>query len=199
MIHHLSVAARDPQKVSAFLAEIMNGVSIDFAPNPGSYMAIAPDGHGTGVEVYPAVQPAGARTATPARPSCNTPAATAKAPPTSALSVERGQDEIRAAAAARGWPCYVCDRGGHFHVMEVWVENDWLIEVLPPAFAAEYLTFAGLLTAGGDAVELMKTHFQLQASPLTLAGPPWGAPRPLAAPAVRGRRSPGLPAPGARS
>ena len=157
MIHHLSVAARDPQKVAAFLAEIMNGVSIDFTPNPGSYMAIAPDGHGTGVEVYPAgsvMRPDGEMGAAFVRDAGRN----GESATHFALSVEGGQDEIRAAAAARGWPCYVCDRGGHFHVMEVWVENDWLIEVLPPAFAAEYLAFAGLFTAGADAEALMKSH-----------------------------------------
>lgn len=157
MIHHLSVAAHDPQKVAAFLAEIMNGVSIDFTPNPGSYMVFQPDGHGTGIEVYPAgsvLRPDGDAGAAFVRdPSRNGESATHFA-----LSVDGDQDEIRAAAAARGWSCFVCDRGGHFHVMEVWIENEWLIEVLPPAFAAEYLAFSGLITSGGDAEALMKTH-----------------------------------------
>ena len=30
-------------------------------------------------------------------------------------------------------------RGG-FHVMEIWIENEILIEVLPPEFAEEYLS-----------------------------------------------------------
>ena len=30
---------------------------------------------------------------------------------------------------------------GPFHVIEVWVENDTRVEILPPEFAAEYLAF----------------------------------------------------------
>ena len=30
---------------------------------------------------------------------------------------------------------------GPFHVIEVWVENDTMVEVLPPDFAAEYLAW----------------------------------------------------------
>jgi hypothetical protein len=33
-----------------------------------------------------------------------------------------------------------CNRGP-FHVIEVWVENDTMVEVLPPDFAAEYLAW----------------------------------------------------------
>jgi hypothetical protein len=38
--------------------------------------------------------------------------------------------------------CSVCaERGvGGFHVMEVWIENTGMVELLTPAFAIEYLT-----------------------------------------------------------
>ena len=39
-----------------------------------------------------------------------------------------------------GWHCVTCNRGP-FHVIEVWVENDTMVEVLPPDFAAEYLAW----------------------------------------------------------
>jgi len=54
MIHHLSIAARDPQHVAAVLAEIMGGKAVPFPPNPGSHFALQLDDHGSGVEVYPA-------------------------------------------------------------------------------------------------------------------------------------------------
>ena len=54
MIHHLSIAARDPQHVAGVLAEIMNGKAVPFPPNPGSFFALQLDDHGSGVEVYPA-------------------------------------------------------------------------------------------------------------------------------------------------
>src|ERR1700722_20245313 len=54
MIHHLSIAARNPQHVAEVLAEFMGGAATRFTPNPGSWFAHQHDEHGTGVEVYPA-------------------------------------------------------------------------------------------------------------------------------------------------
>src|SRR6266480_2118917 len=63
MIHHLSIAARDPKHVAEVLAELMVGKAVPFPPNPGSFFALQLDEHGSGVEVYPAgteLQPNGA-------------------------------------------------------------------------------------------------------------------------------------------
>src|SRR5579864_2295027 len=54
MIHHLSIAAREPEHVAGVLAEIMGGTAVRFPPNPGSFFALQLDQHGSGVEVYPA-------------------------------------------------------------------------------------------------------------------------------------------------
>jgi hypothetical protein len=54
MIHHLSIAARNPQHVAEVLAEFMGGAATRFMPNPGSWFAHQHDEYGTGVEVYPA-------------------------------------------------------------------------------------------------------------------------------------------------
>ena len=62
MIHHLSIAARDPKHVAGVLAELMGGNAVPFPPNPGSFFALQLDEHGSGVEVYPAgteLQPGG--------------------------------------------------------------------------------------------------------------------------------------------
>src|SRR6266545_3589334 len=40
-----------------------------------------------------------------------------------ALCVERPAAEIVAIAERAGWQARICDRGGFFHVVEVWVEN----------------------------------------------------------------------------
>src|SRR5260221_5251119 len=54
MIHHLSIAARDPKHAAGVLAELMGGTAVPFPPNPGSFFALQLDDHGSGVEVYPA-------------------------------------------------------------------------------------------------------------------------------------------------
>ena len=46
----------------------------------------------------------------------------------------------RTIAQRAGWHCFDCNRGP-FHVIEVWVENETMVEILPPAYAAEYLAF----------------------------------------------------------
>lgn len=158
MIHHISLAAKDPKAVAQFFADVTGGVAIDFPPNPGSYMAFAPDGRGTGVEVYPAgsiMLQNGEAGAVFAR----TPADDVQRSPTHmALSVEKTAAEVQELAAARGWDCFTCDRGGHFHVIEVWVENAQLVEVLPSAFAAEYLGFANAVAQMADPNRALEGH-----------------------------------------
>jgi hypothetical protein len=141
MIHHLSIAARDPQHVAEVLAEFMGGAATQFTPNPGSWFAHQYDEYGTGVEVYPAgteLRPAGPEGAgfamtEPIRPGYS--------PTHFALSVPISQEQITAIAEREGWQCYCCERGaGGFHVMEVWIENSGMVELLTPAFATEYLT-----------------------------------------------------------
>ncbi len=158
MIHHLSVAAHDPKGVAEFFAELLDGVSVDFPPNPGSYMAFARDGNGTGVEVYPAgslMTPNAEQGAIFARRPAQAPERSATH---FALSVSRDAAEVAAMARARGWDCFTCDRGGHFHVVEIWVENAWLVEILPPSFAEEYLGFANQVAAMSEPNRALQDH-----------------------------------------
>jgi hypothetical protein len=140
MIHHLSISARDPQHVAEVLAEFMGGSATRFPPNPGSWFAHQHDQHGTGVEVYPAgteLRPAGPSGTGFAIGEAREPG---YGPTHFALSVNMLPDAIAAIAKREGWACHLCERGaGGFHVMEVWIENVGMIELLPPAFAAEYL------------------------------------------------------------
>lgn len=157
MIHHLSISADRPEHVAAVLAELLGGISIPFPPNPGAHMAIAGDSHGTAVEVYPAgsiLTPNGAIGANFERNG-------GKATPGAvhfALSVERSLAEIEAIAAREGWQCHVCSRGGDFDVVELWIEDHFMVELLPPHFAARYLGFASLFTAADKAEMLMASH-----------------------------------------
>jgi hypothetical protein len=139
MIHHLSIAARDPQHVAGVLAELMGGIAVPFPPNPGSFFALQRDAHGSGVEVHPAgteLRPGGDNGAGFARRE-----ARGFGPTHFALSVGTPADAVEAIARREGWHCHHCDRGP-FHVIEVWLENESMVEVLPPEYAAEYLAFA---------------------------------------------------------
>jgi hypothetical protein len=138
MIHHLSIAARDPKQAASVLAALMGGAAVPFPPNPGSFFAVQLDEHGSGVEVYPAgteLRPDGATGGRFVRQDARGFGSTHFA-----LSVATDAARVKAIAAQGGWQCFDCDRGP-FHVIEVWVENETMVEVLPPAYAAEYLAF----------------------------------------------------------
>ena len=158
MIHHLSVSAADPKGAAEFFAEVMQGVVVDFPPNPGAYMVFKADGMGTALEIYPAgsvMTPNGEAGAAFVKQAES---AGRRSPTHFALSVSMSQREVLARAAARGWEAHVCDRGGHFHVIEVWVENAWLVEILPLQFAAEYLGFANAVAQLADPNTALDSH-----------------------------------------
>ena len=155
MIHHLSIAAREPQRAAGVLAELMGGKAVPFPPNPGSFFALQLDDHGSGVEVYPA--------GTELEPNGDVGGSFVKHPRERgfgsthfALSVKTDAKKVEEIAERAGWKCFTCNRGP-FHVIEVWVENETMVEVLPPEFAAEYLAFTrpdkvlNAMTAAGTA------------------------------------------------
>ena len=159
MIHHLSIAARDPKQAAGVLAELMGGKAVPFPPNPGSFFALQLDDHGSGVEVYPS--------GTELEPNGEVGGIFVKQPRTRgygsthfALSVAIDAKKVGAIAARAGWKCFVCNRGP-FHVIEVWVENETMVEILPPDYAAEYLAFTRpgkVLTAMATAATAAGRH-----------------------------------------
>jgi hypothetical protein len=157
MIHHISIAARDPARVAAALAELIGGFVIAFPPKPGAFLAVGRDGHGTGVEVYPAdtvLELGDARGAAFGRRAPAEP----YGPVHMALSIDGDEAQVRALAARQGWTCRLCSRGGDFEVLELWLEDAFLVEVLTPPLAARYLAFAARMAGAGDPSTLMASH-----------------------------------------
>ena len=76
---------------------------------------------------------------------------------------------VEAIARREGWKCFRCNRGP-FHVIEVWLENQLMVEILPPEFAAEYLAVATSATSrhrpasplGGNRAVFLSPGFPLQ-------------------------------------
>lgn len=138
MLHHLSIQARDPERVAGALAELLGGDVTPFGPLPGSWIAWARDESGTAIDCLPL--------GTELRPGEGDGQAqfdvAERASPYgathAALSVERSESEIKAVAEREGWRAVRCNRGS-FSVVELWVENAVLLEVLTPEMAAEYL------------------------------------------------------------
>jgi hypothetical protein len=144
MIHHISIAIRNPLHVSQVIAEIFQGQSVPFRGQPGSYIALAGDAHGTLIECYPfgtALVPGeAANESGKVRPNPEaSPRYTANH---AAISVLISLTQINAIAAREGWRAVHYPIGkNYFEVVELWVENQLPIELLPPEFVVRYLKF----------------------------------------------------------
>jgi hypothetical protein len=141
MIHHYSIAARDPQRVAGVIAEIWQGRAMPFPPvAEGSWAALAGDDRNTMVEVYPfgcELQPAEGDADAAAVMVADPPRFTATH---AAIATPLEQDQVFAIAAREGWQAKYRKRGGLFGVIEVWLENSTLIEVLTAEMQREYVS-----------------------------------------------------------
>lgn len=138
MIHHISIPAAQPAHVAEVLAELLGGGVSRFGPYQNSYIAWAGDEFGTALEVFPV-----GTELFPDRGAgqCNfrhSPAHSGFITTHAAVSVKRSKEEIVALAQREGWRALELSRGS-FRVIEFWIENRVMLEVLPPEMAAEYL------------------------------------------------------------
>ncbi len=140
MIHHLSIAAHNPLHVAHILAEVWQGQVFQFLPHPGGYMVVPHDQYGSAIEIYPlGNQLAPGRDQEPAQlvHQPNTPDLVATH---AAISVPTSETQIRQIGKREGWRVVLCDRTA-FKVIEFWIENRLMLELLTPEMAAQYLEF----------------------------------------------------------
>jgi len=138
MIHHLSIAAENPQHTAEVLAEVMNGKVFPFPPNLGSYMMVSLDEYGTGIEVHPlqiVLQPGEGEQNCQIKETSQPSNFTATH---AAISVDSTQEQIEAIGHREGWRVIRCRRA-FFDVMEFWLENRVMIEFLTPEMKNQYL------------------------------------------------------------
>jgi hypothetical protein len=150
MLHHVSLSARDPARVATVLAELIGGRAFPFlGPLPGACSAVAGDEHGTVFEIYPldhAINPTPADGAPPFV-ALDAPAEQIAAMPTAfhaLVSVPVSRERIEAIAAREGWKADYLGRGAPgrpplFHVVEFWIENRVLLELVSEDMLAPYL------------------------------------------------------------
>ena len=145
MIHHVSIPARDPRHVAEVLAELMRGRCHPFGPLEGAFMAASGDEHGSMIEVYP-------EQATLEIPNDEKHVVFGKQSAPRAwpfhllLSVPREREEIEQIGVREGWRTKLFGRGvpgrrPFFHVIEFWLENRLMVEVVSREMAEEYLSF----------------------------------------------------------
>lgn len=143
MMFHASISARDPRHVADVIAEIWNGHSEPFPPVAvGSWAALADDDRGTMIEVYPLgtiiTESEGDADAVGLPSGVDEGTATHLA-----IGSNWSVDAVLALAAREGWSAKYRKRGDIFGVIEFWVENRLMIEVLTPNMQAEHLSAFG--------------------------------------------------------
>ncbi len=140
MIHHISIDAEDQMKVATVIAKLMGGEARENWPFGHVCAAYAGDSYGTMVEVWPR----GTVVKIPESGvgkfelSNNSSTLQKHQPFHTALSVELNDDEIMAIAKEAGWETAV-RANGLFSVVEVWIENRLLLEVLSPTQSLNYM------------------------------------------------------------
>lgn len=139
MIHHISVSAMNPQQVAGVLAEICKGQAVHFPPVPGAYMVVLMDQHGTAIEVLPTGSEIMPGVEQAECQFVRNSAATQFTATHAAVSVPTSQAEIEQIGAREGWRVVRCNREGLFDVIEFWVENRLMLELLTPEMATQYL------------------------------------------------------------
>jgi len=139
MIFHLSIAADDPARVARVIAELWGGKARIFPPvGKGSAVATAGDGIGTTLEIYARgteLAPADGDADAYAEINPDAPRRTATH---IAMATRLSQQQVFAIAEREGWLAKYRKRGGMFGVIELWLENAVLAEVLTPEMQAEY-------------------------------------------------------------
>jgi len=139
MIHHFSIAARDPGHVAAVLAELLGGQSLNFSPFPGARIVVAGDEHGTAIELYPlGLELAPGEGGAAVRGVANTQPSEFTATH-AAISVALDEASVHRIARREGWRAVTCTRTVAFQVIEFWLENRVMLEILPPDMARDYL------------------------------------------------------------
>jgi hypothetical protein len=165
MINHISIAVHNTKRVAEVLAELWNGYVFPFPPSPDSYFVLADDGRGSAVEVTPinTVLIPGEGFPPEENFDATTPTEEYEAKFVEsdfsprytathlAINTLLSAEEVKQIANREGWRTITANRGGGaFQLIEVWVENRFMLEVFTPEMTVRY-------------VEVMKPQFLAQA------------------------------------
>jgi hypothetical protein len=141
VIHHISIAVRNPIQVANVLAEIMDARVAPAPPNfpKGSRFIFPGDEYGTLLEVLPygtELRPdePQAEFHTDVEQNSSFTATHAY------ISIGLTCEQLLRIGEREGWLARRCDRGP-FELVEFWIENRLMIEFATPEMTDQYLTF----------------------------------------------------------
>lgn len=155
MIAHVSIPAKNPELVAKALSKLISGTVFPFPVVQGASIVVANDNSGLAIEVYPA-----GMTHHPGKGE----APEEQGPPTvqskawedqifpepvqgkysahhMALTTKLSEKEVISLGNELGFRTIPCDRAGVFKLIEIWIDNSYLIEVLPEPEAKRYAAF----------------------------------------------------------
>jgi len=137
ILFHVSIPADEPERVARSVGEICTGTVLAFAPVQGAYMVWLGDERRTiiefnprGHEHVPSTGQFGIRL---------NPAPSAHSESHVAIGTSVAADDVLAIGRREGWFVQRSDRGGVFEVVEVWLENKFLLEVLTEEEQRRYM------------------------------------------------------------
>lgn len=154
MINHISIGVHDTEKVANILAELWGGYAMPFPVAKDSWLAFADDGKGTMVEITP--------TNTVLQPGEGFPSGKDfdNMTPTGEFEAKFVQTEfypqyvathlnintnlsveqVKAIGEREGWRVFTANRdNGAFQLIELWIENRFMLEVMTPEMTARYV------------------------------------------------------------
>lgn len=155
MIAHVSIPSKNPRDTAMVIARLMDGEAFDFPVVPGAAIAVARSGSGLAVEVYPdgmAHHPGTGVVDPDLKPEGPAPMPWedqiyvdgAQLRPSAfhfALASPLSDAQIMRVAADAGLRAVKCERGGVFGLVEVWLDDTVLVEVLSPPETDRYRAF----------------------------------------------------------
>lgn len=154
MINHISIGVNNPEKVAGILAELWNGIVLPFPPSPNSFIVLANDGKGSAVELTPINTILVPGEGMPEEENFD---ATTLTEEYEAKFVESdfspryvathlnvnthlNEAEVKAIGRREGWRTLTCNRDkGLFQLIEIWIEDRFMIEVFTPEMTKRYL------------------------------------------------------------
>jgi len=131
-ISHVSVAVREPEHAARALAEIWGGKAHPFFPLPAAWIAFSSGEPSSQIEFYPdkaELEPIDTREDYTFRTN---PQASRLTSTHIALKAPCDQATVERIAAREAWRCRLGNRGGAFDVMDIWIEDRLMIEVVTP-------------------------------------------------------------------
>jgi hypothetical protein len=136
MLFHVSVEADEPCRVAQVLAELWDGIAVPYPPVDGGWIALAGDGRGSRIEVYPRGTELYEAEEGEAEIEAWPGGVGRRSATRLALGTDLAADTVLAIMAREGWPARRRRRTDSFDVIETWIEGVQMVDVLTPEMQA---------------------------------------------------------------